>query len=137
MYCLQKAEKCAVRLALKLEKAGFSESRLWHLLKDNQKGIQGFYDEMKTAVLSSVIEVDRDAKKPKVSLTGRVEGGGGVGCYFCCDPIVTNGLSLTYVYSSPKGLYIVKCPPPQGGGISANVVWGTKYEKAKRKRGKM
>jgi hypothetical protein len=63
---LQKAEKCAVRLALKLEKAGFSESRLWHLLKDNQKGIQGFYDEMKTAVISSVIEVDKDARKPKV-----------------------------------------------------------------------
>ena len=62
----QKAEKCAVRLALKLEKAGYSETRLWHLLKDNQKGIQGFYDEMKTAVLSGVIEVDRDARKPKV-----------------------------------------------------------------------
>jgi len=65
-FPLQKAEKCAVRLALKLEKAGFSESRLWHLLKDNQKGIQGFYDEMKTAVISSVIEVDKDARKPKV-----------------------------------------------------------------------
>ncbi len=27
-------------------------------------------------------------------------------------------------------------PPPLGGGkISANVIWGKKYEKAKRKRG--
>jgi hypothetical protein len=29
-----------------------------------------------------------------------------------------------------------KIPPPPGGGeISANVIWGKKYEKAKRKRG--
>jgi hypothetical protein len=27
--------------------------------------------------------------------------------------------------------------PPQGGGISADVIWGKKYEKAKRKRWKM
>jgi hypothetical protein len=27
-------------------------------------------------------------------------------------------------------------PPPGGKGISANVIWGEKYEKAKRKRGK-
>jgi hypothetical protein len=60
-----------VRLALKLEKAGYSETRLWHLLKDNQKGIQGFYDEMKTAVLSGVIEVDKDARKPKVNRSFR------------------------------------------------------------------
>lgn len=65
---LKKAEKCAVRLALRLEKAGYSETRLWHLLKDNQKGIQGFYDEMKTAVISGAIEVDRDTKKPKEKL---------------------------------------------------------------------
>jgi hypothetical protein len=29
-------------------------------------------------------------------------------------------------------------PPPLGGGkISAGVIWGKKYEKARRKRGKM
>jgi hypothetical protein len=28
-------------------------------------------------------------------------------------------------------------PPPGGEGISADVIWGKKYEKAKRKRGKM
>jgi hypothetical protein len=34
-----------------------------------------------------------------------------------------------------RGLYIGKYPPP-GGGISADVIWGKKYEKAKKKRGK-
>jgi hypothetical protein len=34
------------------------------------------------------------------------------------------------------GLYIGKYPPPLGGGeISADVIWGKKYEKAKRKKG--
>jgi hypothetical protein len=32
-----------------------------------------------------------------------------------------------------RGLYIGKYPPPPGG-ISADVIWGKKYEKAKRKR---
>jgi hypothetical protein len=36
-----------------------------------------------------------------------------------------------------RGLYIGKYPPPLGGGISADVMWGNKYEKVKRKRGKM
>ncbi len=38
-----------------------------------------------------------------------------------------------------RGLYIGKYPPPPLGGrkISGDVIWGKKYEKAKRKRGKM
>jgi hypothetical protein len=37
-----------------------------------------------------------------------------------------------------RGLYIGKYPPPPGGGeISAEVIWGKKYETVKRKRGKM
>jgi hypothetical protein len=40
-----------------------------------------------------------------------------------------------------SGVYILENtqypPPPPGGGISANVIWGKKYEKAKRKGGKM
>ncbi len=37
----------------------------------------------------------------------------------------------------PRGLYIGKYTPPptRGGKISANVIWGKKYEKAKRKKG--
>jgi hypothetical protein len=37
------------------------------------------------------------------------------------------------------GVYIMENSPPPGGGgeISADVIWGKKYEKAKRKRGKM
>jgi hypothetical protein len=33
-----------------------------------------------------------------------------------------------------RGLYIGKYPPR--GELSADVIWGTKYEKVKRKRGK-
>ncbi len=36
------------------------------------------------------------------------------------------------------GVYIMENTPPWGGEkISADVIWGKKYEKAKRKRGKM
>ncbi len=40
---------------------------------------------------------------------------------------------------SDRGLYNVKYPPPPGGRgeISADVIWGEKYEKAKRKRRNM
>ncbi len=41
----------------------------------------------------------------------------------------------TYVL---RGLYIGKYPPSPGGwGISADVIWRKKYEKGKRKGGKM
>jgi hypothetical protein len=38
-----------------------------------------------------------------------------------------------------KGLYIGKFPPPPKGegGISADVIYGKKYDKVKRKKGKM
>merc|ERR1719210_1652362 len=61
----EKAEKCAVRIGLKLEKAGFSETRLWLMFKDNEKGILGFYDELSAAVSNGTIEADLDARKPK------------------------------------------------------------------------
>jgi hypothetical protein len=36
------------------------------------------------------------------------------------------------------GVYILEnTPSPRGGEISADVIWGKKYEKAKRKKGKM
>merc|ERR1719499_1229902 len=61
----EKAEKCAVRIGLKLEKSGFSETRLWLMLKDNEKGIVGFHDELSAAVINETIETDLDARKPK------------------------------------------------------------------------
>jgi len=61
----EKAEKCAVRLGLKLEKSGFSETRLWLMFKDNEKGILGFYDELTAAVINGTIETDIDARRPK------------------------------------------------------------------------
>jgi hypothetical protein len=36
-----------------------------------------------------------------------------------------------------KGTYILENPHPPGGEKIANVIWGKKYEKAKRKRVKM
>ncbi len=45
------------------------------------------------------------------------------------------------VIHTPRELYIGKYPPPPllrgEEKISANVIWGKKYEKAERKRGKM
>jgi hypothetical protein len=36
------------------------------------------------------------------------------------------------------GVYILEnAPPPRGEKISADIIWGKKYEKGKRKRGKM
>merc|ERR1719228_734431 len=61
----EKAEKCAVRIGLKLEKSGFSETRLWLMLKDNEKGILGFYDELSAAVINGTIETDIEARRPK------------------------------------------------------------------------
>jgi hypothetical protein len=41
-------------------------------------------------------------------------------------------------YVNKPGAYILEnTPPPRGGGISADVIWGKKYEKAERKWGKM
>ena len=54
-----------VRIAQKLEKGGYKEARLWVMLKDNEKGVAGFCDEMKVAIMSGHIEVDRESKKPK------------------------------------------------------------------------
>jgi hypothetical protein len=36
-----------------------------------------------------------------------------------------------------RGLKIGKYPPPPGGEITPDFIWGKKYEKVKRKRGKM
>ena len=38
------------------------------LLKDNEKGVDGFCDEMKVAVVSGLIEIDKDSKKAKEKL---------------------------------------------------------------------
>jgi hypothetical protein len=39
--------------------------------------------------------------------------------------------------ANTPGVYILENTlPPWGGGISADVIWGKKYEKGKRKRGK-
>jgi hypothetical protein len=35
-----------------------------------------------------------------------------------------------------KGSIFWKIPPGGGGGIPVDVIWGKKYEKAKRKKGK-
>jgi hypothetical protein len=44
---------------------------------------------------------------------------------------------LRFSWPDYRGLYLGKYPPPLGGGISADVMWGKKYKKVKRKRGKM
>ncbi len=49
---------------------------------------------------------------------------------------VTLPTSETYLGAAP-GVYILEKTPPGGEKISADVIWGKKYEKAKRKKGKM
>ncbi len=46
-------------------------------------------------------------------------------------------IAVEFDLTKCRGLYIGKYPPPGGGEISADVIWGKKYEKAKRKRGKI
>jgi hypothetical protein len=49
--------------------------------------------------------------------------------------LIWEGLAL--LPKSSPGVYILEnTPPPLGGKISADVIWGKKYEKGKRKRGK-
>jgi hypothetical protein len=58
---------------------------------------------------------------------------------FCEFVIVCKIPSILWQISRNTGVYILENTPPPGGGekISADVIWGKKYEKAKRKRGKM
>jgi len=74
----EKAEKCAVRLGLKLEKSGYSETRLWLMFKDNEKGIVGFHDELSAAVSNETIETDLDARKIKDRLDSELLKDGAV-----------------------------------------------------------
>ena len=74
----EKAEKCAVRIGLKLEKSGFSETRLWLMFKDNEKGIVGFHDELSAAVINETIETDLDARKIKDRLDAELLKDGSV-----------------------------------------------------------
>jgi hypothetical protein len=47
------------------------------------------------------------------------------------DTVISHHVSINI-----RGLYIGKYPPPWGGEkISADVIWGKKYEKVERKRG--
>ncbi len=41
----------------------------------------------------------------------------------------------TVLVVSSAGVYILENTPPRGGKISADVIWGKKYEKVERKRG--
>ena len=67
-----------MRIAQKLEKGGFKEQRLWSILKDNEKGVVGFIDEMKVHLVEGFIDVDRESKKPKDKLDLELLSGGSV-----------------------------------------------------------
>ena len=74
----EKAEKCAVRIAMALEKGGYSEIRLWKIVKDNEKGIQGFSAELSSAVMNGDIEADVEARSPKHRLDAELLRDGAV-----------------------------------------------------------
>jgi hypothetical protein len=48
------------------------------------------------------------------------------------EQIPANAQNVQVTHS---GVYILE-NPPRGGEISADIIWGKKYEKGKRKRGK-
>jgi hypothetical protein len=50
--------------------------------------------------------------------------------------IKIQGSSSTFLDVHFPGAYILENTPPPGGGGNADVIWGKKYEKAKRKSGK-
>merc|ERR1719278_2213236 len=77
----KKAEKCAVRIAITLEKAGFSEVRLWKMMKDNEKGVQGFSTELASNVQNGTIEADPEARSPKHRLDAELLKDGAVSRY--------------------------------------------------------
>ena len=95
----EKAEKCAVRIALTLEKAGFSELRLWKMMKDNEKGVQGFSTELASNVQNGTIESDLEARSPKHRLDAELLRDGAVfryiGQYIQGNPAASGRKSTT------------------------------------------
>jgi hypothetical protein len=57
----------------------------------------------------------------------------------CFRSVYQNRQPINFKSANCTGVYIMENnPPPRGGGeISDDVIWGKKYEKAKRKRRKM
>jgi hypothetical protein len=55
------------------------------------------------------------------------------------EKLTSSPYAKNLIYIGNRGLYNGNPPPPGGGGgkISADVIWGKKYEKAKRKSGEM
>ena len=95
----EKAEKCAVRIAITLEKAGFSELRLWKMMKDNEKGVQGFSTELASNVQNGTIEADPEARSPKHRLDAELLRDGAVfryiGQYIQGNPAASGRKSTT------------------------------------------
>jgi len=95
----EKAEKCAVRIAITLEKAGFSELRLWKMMKDNEKGVQGFSTELSSNVQNGTIEADLEARSPKHRLDAELLRDGAVfryiGQYIQGNPAASGRKSAT------------------------------------------
>merc|ERR1719509_438035 len=59
----RRGDEAAIRISLKLEKAGFDDPKLWTIVKD--KGPQGLCEDLRVAVLSCIIETNPDSSKKK------------------------------------------------------------------------
>ena len=51
-----------------MEKGGFREERLSNMLRDNERGVNGFMDAMKVQVTEGHIKLDFESKKNSVKL---------------------------------------------------------------------
>jgi len=98
----EKADKCAVRIAITLEKAGFSELRLWKMVKDNEKGVQGFSTELTSNVANGTIEADVEARSPKHRLDAELLREGSVFRYIG-----------QYIQGNPAGRCKSSSPPAE------------------------
>jgi hypothetical protein len=85
----RRADESAIRISLKLEKAGFDDPKLWTIVKD--KGPQGLCEDLRVAVLSCIIETEPDSKKNKDTLDAALLSDGNVfkfiGQYIQANPI--------------------------------------------------
>ena len=59
----RRADEAAIRISLKLDKAGFDDPKLWTIVKD--KGPQGLCEDLRVAVLSCIIDTNPDSAKNK------------------------------------------------------------------------
>lgn len=102
----RRADESAIRISLKLEKAGFDDPKLWTIVKD--KGPQGLCEDLRVAVLSCIIETNPDSSKKKDVMDATLLSDGNVfkfiGQYIQANPFQIKNALKTFPGASPPDL---------------------------------